>query len=121
MSASDNLSDQQFYHGTRRNLSVGGDLKPGIRPNFVNSSPDHVYLTTSEDEAVGWANSAQGKGRQRVFRVEPHGDVEPDPEGYGYRAKGARIVERTYDNKPAAPSAEAQRRVADILRMAGRG
>lgn len=94
------LSEQQFFHGTRRNLPVGGELKPGIRPNFANSSLQHVYMTESEDDAIGWAKSAQGRGRPRVYRVEPVGSTTPDPEGYGHMAAGARIVEKTYDEKP---------------------
>ena len=116
------LNEQQFFHGTRRSLE-GKTVRPGIRPNFVTSSPGHVYMAPTLDDAIGWAKSAQGRGRERVYQVEPAADVEQDPEweqGASFRASGAKVRKLVWENTPP-PEEEmrsrrtpAQQRLIDV-------
>jgi hypothetical protein len=72
-------------------------------------------MADNPDDAEGWANSAQGRGRQRVYRVEPLGDVHPDPEGYGHMAPRARIIEKVFENKPPEPKPGTTKLVDDMF------
>ena len=69
-----------FFHGTRADLRVGDFLTAGHRSNY---RPEHisnyVYMTMVLDGAVLAAEMAVGDGRCRVYVVQPHGDVEDDP------------------------------------------
>lgn len=73
-----------FFHGTSVDLGVGDLLTPGrpsnYRPGIVMN---HVYFTALVDGAGLAAELAAelgaGDGVPRVFRVEPTGDFEDDP------------------------------------------
>jgi hypothetical protein len=70
-----------FYHGTRQREFRPGDLIiPGHEPNFPSSSPHHVYLT----ENIESADSYSGLSGGHIYRVEPTGPVERDPEDLEY-------------------------------------
>ncbi|WNB87119.1 NAD(+)--rifampin ADP-ribosyltransferase [Cellulomonas sp. ATA003] len=69
-----------FFHGTRADLRPGDLLVPGRVANFGARRPGHfVYLTATLDAAVWGAELAVGDGRGRVYRVEPTGPFEDDP------------------------------------------
>ncbi|MBN8564814.1 MAG: NAD(+)--rifampin ADP-ribosyltransferase [Leptolyngbya sp. UWPOB_LEPTO1] len=72
MAAINNLSSQQFYHGTKADLRAG-DLIESCNP----SSP-YVYLTPNLDAAIWGAELALGEGRARIYIVEPTGLIEDD-------------------------------------------
>lgn len=122
MAASDNINDQQFYHGTWAGWMKKGQL---ITPassregytNFSMSSPNHVYVTKDPELARGWAEMVyEGLEKQGhvinnipvvgakpvVYKVEPQGNVEQDPNfrsgGESYRVRGnARIISRHWE------------------------
>jgi len=69
-----------FYHGTKAALKVGDFLKPGFKSNFAEQKKaNYVYLTATLDAAVWGAELALGEGLGRIYRVEPTGLFENDP------------------------------------------
>jgi Rifampin ADP-ribosyl transferase len=69
-----------FFHGTRAALRPGDLLRPGWRSNYGSQRvANHIYLTASRDGAPLAAELARGDGPGRVYRVEPLGRIEDDP------------------------------------------
>ena len=69
-----------FFHGTRADVAVGELLTPGWRSNYGSGRQSkHIYLTASREGAPLAAELARGDGPPRVFRVEPVGTIEDDP------------------------------------------
>ena len=69
-----------FFHGTKADLRPGDTLEPGLRSNFgERRTAAFVYLTATMDAAVWGAELAVGDGPGRVYRVEPTGPFEDDP------------------------------------------
>ena len=90
MAATEDLSSQRFYHGTKADLKPGDLIKPGHPPNF--GKPDkittHVYLTATLDAAVWGAELALGDGHGRIYMVEPTGPTMDDPNLTDKKAPG---------------------------------
>jgi hypothetical protein len=109
-----------FYHGGRPGLHVGDFLLPptesgvaasvdrldldGVHANLAQAASwirrDHVYLTSSKNDAAVYASLHQLGTPTRggdVYRVEPVGATEPDPDYCGpdtvVHCARARIVE----------------------------
>ncbi|MGN2254927.1 NAD(+)--rifampin ADP-ribosyltransferase [Frateuria sp. GZRe12] len=69
-----------FYHGTRADLSVGDLLTAGFVSNYDDRIVmNHVYFTAVPKGAGLAAEMARGKGRPRVYVVEPTAAFEDDP------------------------------------------
>jgi rifampin ADP-ribosylating transferase len=69
-----------FYHGTKADLSPGDLLHPGYRSNFgERQTANYVYLTATLDAATWGAELSVGEGRGRIYRVQPTGPIEDDP------------------------------------------
>ena len=69
-----------FFHGTKADLRVGDRIAPGRASNFGSgSTANFVYLTATLDAATWGAELAQGDGPGRIYRVEPTGPFENDP------------------------------------------
>jgi rifampin ADP-ribosylating transferase len=69
-----------FFHGTRADLRPGDLLTPGWRSNYGSGrQARHIYLTATREGAPLAAELARGRGPGRVFRVEPQGRIEDDP------------------------------------------
>lgn len=69
-----------FFHGTKADLTVGDLLEPGRSSNFGERlAANFVYLTATMDAAIWGAELALGEGRGRIYRVEPTGPLENDP------------------------------------------
>lgn len=69
-----------FYHGTKADLKPGDLLSPGYSSNFgARKKANFVYLTATLDAATWGAELATGPGRGRIYRVEPTGPFEDDP------------------------------------------
>ncbi len=81
MAATDGLSPQRFYHGTRADLKPGDLIEPGHPPNFGKRErrTTYVYLTGTLDAAIWGAELALGEGPGRIYMVEPTGPIEDDP------------------------------------------
>jgi rifampin ADP-ribosylating transferase len=69
-----------FYHGTRADLQVGDLLAAGFKSNYKPGvTMNHIYFTALINGAGLAAALADGEGRERVYRVEPTGSFENDP------------------------------------------
>jgi hypothetical protein len=69
-----------FYHGTKADLKPGDLLEPGNRSNYgERQNANYVYLTATLDAATWGAELAVGEGPGRIYRVEPTGPFEDDP------------------------------------------
>ncbi|MEA4969958.1 MAG: NAD(+)--rifampin ADP-ribosyltransferase [Candidatus Pelethousia sp.] len=69
-----------FYHGTKADLTPGDLLEPGYSSNYgTQKKANYVYLTATLDAAVWGAELAVGDGPGRIYRVEPAGAFEDDP------------------------------------------
>jgi rifampin ADP-ribosylating transferase len=69
-----------FFHGTRADVAVGELLTPGWRSNYGSGRQSrHIYLTATREGAPLAAELARGDGPPRVYRVEPVGTIEDDP------------------------------------------
>ncbi|SDH22547.1 NAD(+)--rifampin ADP-ribosyltransferase [Microbacterium sp. 77mftsu3.1] len=78
MSAADETGP--FFHGTKADLDVGDLLTAGRRSNYRPSIVmNHIYFTAQRDGAGLAAELAAGDGEPRVYRVEPTGPFDDDP------------------------------------------
>lgn len=69
-----------FYHGTKANLKIGDLLTPGGIFNYQQElKMNHIYFTAMVNGAGLAAALAKGEGIERVYRVEPTGKYENDP------------------------------------------
>lgn len=69
-----------FFHGTKADLRPGELLTPGWRSNYGSGRQSrHIYLTATRQGAPLAAELARGTGPGRVYRVEPTGTIEDDP------------------------------------------
>ena len=69
-----------FYHGTKADLKLGDLLEPGYSSNYGDrKKANFVYLTATLDAAVWGAELAVGDLPGRIYRVEPTGTIEDDP------------------------------------------
>jgi rifampin ADP-ribosylating transferase len=69
-----------FFHGTKVALKPGDLLEPGYSSNFgARTTANFVYLTATLDAAIWGAELSIGEGRGRIYRVEPTGPIEDDP------------------------------------------
>ena len=68
-----------FYHGTKADLAVGDLITPGFRSNFADRTLKHIYFSATMEAATWGAELAKGEGRGRVYKVEPTGEFEDDP------------------------------------------
>ena len=69
-----------FFHGTKADLALGDLLEPGYRSNYGSTrTARFLYLTATLDAATWGAELAVGDGPGRIYRVEPTGPIEDDP------------------------------------------
>jgi rifampin ADP-ribosylating transferase len=69
-----------FYHGMKADLKPGDLLEPGYSSNFgERRKANYIYLTATLDAATWGAELAVGEGPSRIYRVEPTGPFEDDP------------------------------------------
>ena len=69
-----------FYHGTKADLKQEDLLEPGYSSNFgERRKANCIYLTATLDAAIWGAELAVGEGPSRIYRVEPTGPFEDDP------------------------------------------
>ncbi|UWZ84880.1 NAD(+)--rifampin ADP-ribosyltransferase [Occallatibacter riparius] len=80
MSTTDSKFRQQFFHGTRADLTHGDLITAGYTSNFGDGKPlSWVYCTGTLDAAIWGAELAAGEGRGRIYLVEPTGPIVDDP------------------------------------------
>lgn len=72
---------QTYFHGTRADLHVGDLIEVGYQSNYGQTKKSgYIFLTATLDAAVWGAELASGDGRERIYLVEPTGEIEDDPD-----------------------------------------
>jgi rifampin ADP-ribosylating transferase len=80
MPAADDRIPQLFYHGTRADLKPGDLIAAGYSSNYgARRQASWIYLTGTLDAAIWGAELAAGDGRERIYIVEPMGEIFDDP------------------------------------------
>lgn len=74
------LGPRTFLPRHKSRPEAGGFLEPGYRSNYgERKKAIYVYLTATLDTAAWGAELAVGDGHGRIYRVEPTGTIEDDP------------------------------------------
>ena len=72
---------QTYFHGTRADLKVGDLIKVGFNSNYgQKKNAKYIFLTSTLDAAIWGAELAFGEGCERIYLVEPTGEIEDDPD-----------------------------------------
>jgi len=72
---------QTYFHGTKVDLPMGALIEVGFNSNFgKGKNAKYIFLTATLDAAVWGAELALGEGRERIYLVEPMGEIEDDPD-----------------------------------------
>lgn len=75
-----NPFSQTYFHGTKASLKMGDLIEIGLNSNYgQKNKAKYIYLTATLDAAIWGAELALGKGRERIYLVEPTGPIENDP------------------------------------------
>jgi hypothetical protein len=78
--ASNDLTAQTLYHGTKADLKQGHLIIPGFSSNYGSrKNALFVYLSATLEAATWGAELAVGDGPGRIYIVEPTGPIEDDP------------------------------------------
>jgi rifampin ADP-ribosylating transferase len=111
------LDEGPFFHGTKADLRPGDLLTAGFRSNYrPEVVMNHIYFTALRDGAGLAAELAPGDREPRVYRVEPTGPFENDPNVTDKRFPGnptrsyrstepLRVVEEVLDWTRLSPEA----------------
>jgi hypothetical protein len=71
---------QTFFHGSKASLKIGDHIEVGANSNYgQNKKAKYIYLTATLDAVIWGAELALSKGRERIYLVEPTGQIEDDP------------------------------------------
>jgi rifampin ADP-ribosylating transferase len=78
------IDENSFYHGSTAELKPGDILTAGFKSNYKpDDTMNHIYFTALPDGAGLAAELAEmlsgGERRARVYKVEPTGEYEDDP------------------------------------------
>jgi rifampin ADP-ribosylating transferase len=72
---------QTYFHGTKANLKIGDLVEVGFNSNYgQNKNAKYIFLTATLDAAIWGAELSLGEGKERIYLVEPTGEIEDDPD-----------------------------------------
>ncbi len=72
---------QTYFHGTKADLKVGDKIQVGYNSNYgQQNTAKYIFLTATLDAAIWGAELAFGNGKERIYLVEPIGEIEDDPD-----------------------------------------
>lgn len=72
---------QTYFHGTKADLKVGELIEVGFNSNFgQRKNAKYIFLTATLDAAIWGAELSFGQGKERIYLVEPLGEIEDDPD-----------------------------------------
>lgn len=70
-----------YFHGTKAELQIGDLIEPGYNSNYgQRKNAKYVFLTSTLDAAIWGAELAFGEGKERIYLIEPLGEIEDDPD-----------------------------------------
>ena len=70
---------QTYFHGTKADLKLGDLIEIGFDSNYGDRKAKYIYLSATLDPAIWGAELALGDGKERIYLVEPKGEIEDDP------------------------------------------
>jgi Rifampin ADP-ribosyl transferase len=72
---------QTYFHGTKADLKIGDLIKVGYNSNYgQRNNAKYIFLSATLDASIWGAELAFGEGRERIYLVEPLGQIEDDPD-----------------------------------------
>ncbi len=72
---------QTYFHGTKADLQLGDFIRAGFYSNYgQQKNAKYIFLAATLDPAIWGAELAVGEGRERIYLVEPTGQIENDPD-----------------------------------------
>jgi hypothetical protein len=72
---------QTYFHGTKADLKIGDLVEAGFTSNYgQRKKTKFIFLSATLDAAIWGAELAIGEGRERIYLVEPTGEIEDDPD-----------------------------------------
>lgn len=72
---------QTYFHGTKADLKPGDLIEVGFNSNFgQRKNAKYIFLSATLDAAIWGAELSLGEGRERIYLVEPLGQLEDDPD-----------------------------------------
>jgi rifampin ADP-ribosylating transferase len=72
---------QTYFHGTKADLTPGDLIGAGFNSNYgQKKNAKYIFLTATLDAAIWAAELASGEGKERIYLVEPTGELEDDPD-----------------------------------------
>jgi hypothetical protein len=75
------LFAQTYFHGTKADLQLGDFITVGYNSNYgERKNAKYIFLAATLDPAIWGAELAVGDGKQRIYLVEPEGQIENDPD-----------------------------------------
>jgi len=120
-----------FFHGTKADLQPGDLLEPRFGSNIGERlRANFIYLTATLDAATWGAELAAGDAPGRIYRVEPTGPIQDDPNltdqkfpgnpTRSYRTRDPlRVVDEVLDWEPHSPEVlqHMRDRLAELERL----
>lgn len=80
---------QTYFHGTKADLKIGDLIAVGYTSNFgEQKKTKYIFLTATLDAAIWAAELAMGEKKERIYLVEPTGEIEDDPDLTNQRFPG---------------------------------
>jgi rifampin ADP-ribosylating transferase len=72
---------QTYFHGTKADLKIGDLIEAGFNSNYgERKNAKYIFLSATLDAAIWGAELAFGEGKERIYLVEPTGQIEDDPD-----------------------------------------
>lgn len=72
---------QTYFHGTKADLKTGDLIEVGFNSNYgQRKNAKYIFFSATLDAAIWGAELAMGEGRERIYLVEPTGEIEDDPD-----------------------------------------
>ena len=72
---------QTYFHGTKAVLKIGDFIEVGFPSNYgQKKNAKYIFLSATLDAAIWGAELAFGEGQERIYLVEPTGQLEDDPD-----------------------------------------
>ncbi len=72
---------QTYFHGAKADLKVGDLIQAGFNSNYgQQKNAKYIFLSATLDASIWGAELAVGEGRERIYLVEPTGQIENDPD-----------------------------------------
>lgn len=72
---------QTYFHGTKADLKLGEYITVGYYSNYgQQKNAQYIFLSATLDAAIWGAELALGEGKERIYLVEPTGELENDPD-----------------------------------------